>query len=427
MGKSPRGTAGQGDNENQPQQLCSDPRRCGLHFQAQAQTIRLRQPAPKTRRQLPARRALRPGGGFRLKRAVKLYSAYHGHVKVHVTDLGRGKVELEAKHPGRNGNDITVKCIDAQLAKVAPYVPYGARELSRMPATVVDLHANRRLGQELALLDRKPRPTVRDQKRKMAIQRQLNGVDIHFFTWHLLDFLHQVLGVDNVVDGDALFSVHGLSKLTNAYFYEGAMYYGNGDENPADEKGPLGTTDIGAHELGHGLVQMLAGLVYQGHSGALNEHFADVLGLCHEWYLEQVFNQDDDATNDLPNPADWLIGEDSFGQKALRSFSRPEDNQQPSVYKGELWRDPNAPFDYGGVHYNSGVANKCFFELCQKIGMADALQIEFQVFKTKLPKTATFINYRDGMLACSGVYASEVRQCLDSVGLTADAQNDWSQ
>jgi len=423
-------------------------RKCGLHFQAEITAVnrsranrakrKLKLPKklklskklklPKLQpRELPPRGGLRrtPGGGFRIRRKMKLYTAYHGLREVNVVDIGGGRVELEAEHSGLNGDKITLKCIDAQVNGLKWDQHYTARQLAGCAVTVVDIKKNAEYGKQLEQYRRKARLTVDDKKRRNVLRRLVNGVDIHFFTWHLLDFLHGVLKFENVIKSNVLFSVHHVANLTNAFFDRVKMLYGDGGQR-GDDAGPLGTADIGGHELGHGWVAMLADLVYEGHAGALNEHFADVLGLCLEWYLDQVFNQDSDKTNDLPNPAEWLVGEDAVGPNGLRNFKNPEANRQPSKYRGKNWVNPRGKYDYGGVHFNSGVANKCFYELCQRIGMLEALLLSFRVLRDKLNRRSTYMDYRDGMLAYAHKrHFTAVKQCLDLVGLTSSAVSDW--
>ena len=57
--------------------------------------------------------------------------------------------------------------------------------------------------------------------------------------------------------------------------------------------------DVTAHELAHGVTQFTANLDYYSQSGALNEHFSDVIGSA----VTQAFEKQD------AGEADWLIGD----------------------------------------------------------------------------------------------------------------------
>lgn len=161
---------------------------------------------------------------------------------------------------------------------------------------------------------------------------------------------------------DFYFSNHGRDSLNNAgmalestthfcpnilscpyqnAFWNGArMVYGEGFSS-AD--------DVVGHELTHGVTDYESSLFYYYQSGAINEAFSDIWG-------EFV-----DLTNVQPGDTAgvrWLIGEDlSIG--AFRSMSDPTLYGDPdkmtsaNYYCGED--------DGGGVHTNSGVANKAAY------------------------------------------------------------------
>jgi bacillolysin len=104
--------------------------------------------------------------------------------------------------------------------------------------------------------------------------------------------------------------------------------------------------DVVAHELVHGITQYEANLFYYMQSGAINEAFSDIFG-------EFI-----DLTNGRGNDSEsvrWLMGEDLPGG-AIRSlknpalFGHPDRMTSPNYYCGTD--------DNGGVHRNSGVANK---------------------------------------------------------------------
>ncbi len=113
----------------------------------------------------------------------------------------------------------------------------------------------------------------------------------------------------------------------------------------------LTSLDVIAHEIGHGVCQFSAGLIYQGESGAINESFSDIWGACVENW----------ATT---NKQTWLIGEDITLQgDALRSMDNPKRFGDPNTYGGINWINPSSSYDNGGVHINSGVMNYWFYLL----------------------------------------------------------------
>jgi hypothetical protein len=105
-----------------------------------------------------------------------------------------------------------------------------------------------------------------------------------------------------------------------------------------------GGLDVVAHELSHGVSDYSAGLVYEGHSGALSEAFSDIMGVSAEFFAQ-------------PDRADYLIGEDVATPGALRSIQNPKQYGDPD----HLIDFYNGPLDNGGVHYNSTIASHAFY------------------------------------------------------------------
>jgi Zn-dependent metalloprotease len=181
------------------------------------------------------------------------------------------------------------------------------------------------------------------------------------------DFFFKVYARNSIDDrGLRLNStVHFGSKYNNAFWNGRQMVYGDGDGdifNPFTK-----SLDVIGHELAHGVTQYEAGLEYQDQPGALNEHFSDVFGALVKQY----------AKKQKADKADWLIGAGLFTKKvkgdALRSMKAPG-----TAYDDPLiGRDPQPAHmknfvrttrDNGGVHINSGIPNKAFYEVATKLG-----------------------------------------------------------
>jgi Zn-dependent metalloprotease len=210
------------------------------------------------------------------------------------------------------------------------------------------------------------------------------------------------------------------------------MQYGMGD---GQFMKPVVGLDVEGHEYTHMVVANNGngGLVYQGESGALNESFADIFGVCVEFYS---------GVN-----ADWLMGEDIMvTDPYLRSMSNPNGGSQPDTYNGQFWANPsNLSNDHGGVHINSGVQNYWFYLLCQGgsgtndlsnsysvtgIGIAQARQIAYKNLTTYLGANATFMDAYNGSLqAAQDLYGNPstqytaVRQAWYAVGIGNDPNN----
>lgn len=174
--------------------------------------------------------------------------------------------------------------------------------------------------------------------------------------------------------------------------------------------------------LGHAIVQLLAGLIYQGHAGALNESFADALGCAFEFYVYERFPH-------LRGKSDWLIGEDSGkGMLILRDLSDPNAvaQPQPKYYRAAYWADPNSTIDYGGVHSNSGVGNYSFYLFCTKTTVASGLLVFVNALRT-LKTTANYLDLRDALKKSAGTQITVMQEVLNLVGLTDTMINDWTK
>lgn len=198
---------------------------------------------------------------------------------------------------------------------------------------------------------------------------QRAGVDAAYGIMKTLDYYRTVHGRDGIdgaggprtltaADGTTPLiasKVHYGTSYNNAFWDGATMTYGDGD---GVRFGPLVELDVCGHELTHGVTQYTAGLVYAGESGALNESMSDVFGSTVERYAigetdslwkigSKIYtpgNGDDDALRYLDDP--HLA--DSNG------FTADDDPDHYSErYVG--WSDN------GGVHINSGIANKAFY------------------------------------------------------------------
>ncbi len=194
------------------------------------------------------------------------------------------------------------------------------------------------------------------------------AVDVQFGTEVVSDYWKTIHGRSswNDAGGDMKSFVHVNKNYDNAFWSGSAMYYGDGSyltAGTATGFRPLTSLDVCAHELGHGVCQATAALVYARESGGLNEGFSDIWAACVENY------------SGLPK-SPFLIGEEITAQAGgfLRSMQNPNLRNNPDTYEGDYWTSTTlagCPYpsstanDNCGVHGNSGVLNKWFFLLTQ--------------------------------------------------------------
>ena len=187
------------------------------------------------------------------------------------------------------------------------------------------------------------------------------------------DLYYDVFG-RNSIDGngmDLISTVHYMQGYDNAFWNGEQMVYGDGDEDLPEKERIFNrftiAIDIIGHELTHGVTQYEAKLAYWDQPGALNESFSDVFG---SLVKQRVFNQ-------TAEEADWLVGEGLFTSrvngKAIRSMKEPGTAYDDPL----LGKDPqpghmkdyiNTTTDNGGVHINSGIPNRAFYEVAREIG-----------------------------------------------------------
>jgi bacillolysin/thermolysin len=256
----------------------------------------------------------------------------------------------------------------------------------------------------------------------------LSAIDAHFLTWQYIQFLREFADMNTVTNDNVNFlvSVVNIPNLDNAFFVQ-YMAFGNGK----DFFNPFATVDCVGHELSHGFCQRVCGLVYKGHAGALNESMADIVAFFFERWLYLKFNSDADQTNDIAGQWDFFIGEDNGRQfRYMRNLRNPKDCPipQPDTFKGEFWKDPNnEQDDFGGVHANSGVANRLACLIMEAIGFNLAGKMLVAAWR-KLKPLSNYLHYRDALkqVASEMNCLAQVQTCLNNVGLTDGAINDWN-
>jgi Zn-dependent metalloprotease len=180
-------------------------------------------------------------------------------------------------------------------------------------------------------------------------------------------FLDGVFGRSSL-DGDGLAlegTVHYGSAYDNAFWDGSRMVFGDGDRKVFNSF--TSSLSVIAHELGHGLLQYTTNLAYEGQSGALNESFADVVGVMVE---QHAFGQ-------TVHEASWLIGEGIFAAgiqgAGIRSLAAPGTAYDDPILGKDPQPDHMKGFvrtreDNRGVHVNSGIPNHAFYLAATELG-----------------------------------------------------------
>jgi hypothetical protein len=401
------------------------------------------------------------------QKKVCLKTAYSGKVSVSVQEYKNGNYYLHCKVKVGD-KSVYIKVIDAETFNLKANVDYTDSYLESVTPASVNGGQNRwyyylslLLGGQLeidgsnnqrnfavAIQDlqptkqeiekaiemlpgvfgiKEPKPEIYYKSMYADVSKQNALVDALFNACEYVQYIYEIFGEVSIAGRSTLYFLTNVVGLDNAYFTGRYMVLGMGDSSFY----PLVSSDVVGHELTHGMIQGLAGLEYVGQSGALNESFADVIGVHFEAWVHSKYKYDGDSQTNLLGNADWHIGED-FARVVpfIRDMQYPELGNQPSKYKGNFYVDPNSKEDYGGVHTNSGITNHMFFLLSQgKWGITGAAKLYIAVLR-QLQPTSNFIDFRNTMYqlcATDKTVYDFVKDCLDKVGLTIDAISDQDQ
>lgn len=190
--------------------------------------------------------------------------------------------------------------------------------------------------------------------------------------------------------------VHFGSLFENAFWDGETMTFGDGHYLY-----PLVSLDIAGHEVAHGFTQQHSGLEYHDQSGALNESFSDMAAQAARAYLLEKNPELYNRSSVTPNEVTWKIGETvippSIPLKAIRFMDLPSlDGQSADCLDKKMARSQNSicaisfqellaeaeknATDEGDlqstlVHTASGVFNRAFYLMSQKLGIKTAFHI----------------------------------------------------
>jgi Zn-dependent metalloprotease len=193
-------------------------------------------------------------------------------------------------------------------------------------------------------------------------------------------------------------TVHYGRNYDNAFWDGKQMVYGDG----------FPVLDVVGHELTHAVTEKTANLEYKWQSGALNESFSDIFGA--------MIDRDD-----------WLMGEDLppdalGGREAIRSLSNPAQFGQPAHTKDWV----RTCSDEEGVHTNSGIFNKAYYNIATAIGKESAERIFYRALSIYLQPRSSFADARAKVLkATADLYGLNtdtyraVEKGFTDVGLTS--------
>ena len=191
---------------------------------------------------------------------------------------------------------------------------------------------------------------------------QTAAVDAHYGSAQTWDFYKDVFKRKGIAgDGKGAPSrVHYGKNYANAFWDDSCfcMTYGDGEDN----KKPLTSVDVTAHEMTHGVTSSTSGLEYQGESGGLNEASSDIMAAAVEFHVNNK--------KDVP---DYLVGEQlnfAGDGKPLRWMDKPSRDGNSL----DNWSKDAGNVD---VHYSSGIANHFFYLLSEGSGKKEINGVKY--------------------------------------------------
>lgn len=247
---------------------------------------------------------------------------------------------------------------------------------------------------------------VADTDKSFTSDNQAAAVDAHHYADIVYDYYKNTHGRDSYDDNGApIYSVvHYGYNFNNAFWNGEAMFYGDGDGYTF--KSLAGANDIIAHELTHAVTERTAGLIYANQPGAINESMSDVFG----YFVDP----------------DFLMGEDAYTPgkygDALRSMSNPNLYNQPDHMDDFQYLPNTENGDYGGVHINSGIPNKAFYNTVTKIGKSKSENIYYRALTYYLTSTSDFKDTREALIqSAQDLYgtadANVIKDAWEAVGV----------
>ncbi|WP_412068129.1 M4 family metallopeptidase [Rubrivirga sp. IMCC43871] len=236
-----------------------------------------------------------------------------------------------------------------------------------------------------------PGSYVTDADNNFSATNQRAAVSAHYGAVTTFDYYKNTHNRSSYNGSNASITstVNHQSNYNNAFWNGAQMVYGDGDGVTFS---PLVELDIVAHELTHAVTGSSAGLIYQNESGALNEAVSDIMAV-------------------MVDRNDYTVGEQSYtpgtSGDALRNIQNPPAGDQPDNYADRY----TGTGDNGGVHINSGIANKQAYLMIAggtfrgvtttSIGRSATEKIWYRALTVYFTQSTNFAGARQGTLSAA--------------------------
>lgn len=202
------------------------------------------------------------------------------------------------------------------------------------------------------------------------------------------------------------FYVHDPMQEQNAYYDDGKMVFGEGD----NESYPVVAPSVAAHEMSHGFTEQHSGLNYRGQSGGIDESFSDMADKAVEYYMYGENNWGIDAE---------LLKE---GGRMLRYMDEPtkdcEGKKSGEPCSISHFKNYKKSTD---VHHSSGIFNKAFYLMATKWDTRRAFEVMVQANMHYWTANANFARAACGVIKAARDYKYDekvVKDAMREVGVS---------
>lgn len=269
--------------------------------------------------------------------------------------------------------------------------------------------------------------------------------DAYYFGHTIVDMYRNWYGLNALQTNDGkvmplIMRVHFGQGYDNAFWDGKTMSFGDGTDFY-----PLVSLDVAGHEVTHGFTEQHSGLEYHDEPGALNESLSDMAGQASRAYLLETTPQLYNKVYLQPDVISWGIGEtivrDSFG-RAMRFMDNPSEDGRSAdcvdkalarasggdcrISYSELVRFANSRIANAEdrqsyiVHTASGIFNKAFYLLSQKMGIKKAFNVMLLANTNYWTPDTNFRAASCGVVSAANdlkLELSEVRSVFEQVGI----------
>jgi hypothetical protein len=296
-----------------------------------------------------------------------------------VTDIEQLRARAEAVSKKAEDNE---RALDARIKQLVQERPSGVSEekvqkivQEILSASLPNLRAARDARDVVMVVDEAVKGLATSQENQQALEK------IKEDAAYAVDYLNQRFGLKREVPPIVLLD----PSYRNAY-WDGEKY-----RSPPQVEH---LSDVTYHELAYPFISDKVKFEYYEQSGALLQSFADVFTTLIKQKRGGI--PEDESWLIAPGAGAWLAGQDIKGTRPrvpLRSMKAPGmafrnhpvlgNDPQPAHFR-DLYIGKE---DNGGVHINSGIPNRAFYEAAMAIGSDKAGEIWYRTLLQLKPQS----------------------------------------